>query len=400
MTRIGRGVQCRAENEQPEVSWAILRLWPGFGYCNLPLPIGRLVLINRRQQPARSAQAGRMPGDLRFIRLRPIGSCHFSSRSGLTIIARLMAMPFSIVGLGEALFDIFQDRQVLGGAPLNMAVHSHQLASPIGGQAFVVSRVGQDELGRELTEQLKQRGMDGSYVQTDPDRATGKVYVSTDIDGSPEYEIVTNVAWDWIQFDPDDEVLAGKCDGVCFGSLAQRVSEARSSILRFVDAAKGAVRMFDVNLRQDYYDQRLLRRSIELANVVKLNLDELKIIAPLLGLTTRLDVGKTESIDESAAQMLERFELKLLALTRGKQGTVLYTPKTKVESEPVRYEPVEDADAVGAGDACAAGLMIGLVKRWPMDRTLQLANHVGAFVASQPGATPELPAQIIQMVQN
>jgi fructokinase len=315
-----------------------------------------------------------------------------------------MAASFTIVGLGEALFDIFQDRQILGGAPLNMAAAAHQLSLPLGGQAVVVSRVGQDDLGRQITDQLSQRQMEVGYVQTDPDRSTGKVFVTMGDRGEPDYEIVKHVAWDWIQFDPDAESLASGCDGVCFGSLAQRCSESRSSILRFVGAAKRAVRMFDVNLRQDYYDQRLIRRSCELANVVKLNIGELKVIGRLLDLGADLDPQAQEAdvaqVDKAAMTLVDRFDLKLVALTRGKDGTALYTTDQKLEGQPVSYDYAPDADSVGAGDACSAGLMVGLVRRWTLEKTLEVANRAGAFVASQPGATPQLPDSLLELVQS
>ncbi len=306
-----------------------------------------------------------------------------------------MASRFSIVGIGEALFDIFPDKQVLGGAPLNVAVHAHQLTAQRGGEGVVVSRVGQDELGQEVVKQLASRGVNTSYLQFDPDRDTGRVYVGLDNQGQPEYEIVREVAWDWLNFDPDTEDLAQKCDAVCFGTLAQRNGQARHAIYRFLDTARRAVRLFDVNLRQNFYDRQILHRSCEAATVVKLNTDELPVVARELGL-----VG-AEGSDHTIGLLFKRYPmLKLVALTRGKLGTVLYTPSgQRLEGEKVSYQPANDADAVGAGDACSAGLLVGMILRWPLERTLALANHVGAYVASQSGATPKLPESILEMVK-
>lgn len=316
-----------------------------------------------------------------------------------------MAGSFTIVGLGEALFDIFADQQILGGAPLNMAAAAHQLSKPLGGCALVVSRVGRDDLGRQIIDQLSKRQMEVGYVGTDPDRSTGKVFVTMDARGEPDFQIVENVAWDRIQFDSHDEALAASCDGVCFGSLAQRCGESRSSIQHFAETAKRAVRIFDVNLRQDYYDQRLIRQSCELANVVKLNIGELKVIGRLLDLGADLDADLDAKVDElevdkAARTLVDRFNLDLVALTRGQLGTTLYTPKKKMEGRPVSYELAENADAVGAGDACSAGLMVGLVCRWPLEKTLEVANRAGAFVASQLGATPQLPDSLLKLVQS
>jgi fructokinase len=316
-----------------------------------------------------------------------------------------MPAAFTIVGLGEALFDIFPDRQTLGGATLNAAVHAHQLAAARAqaGRGVVVSRVGQDELGQRLLADLASRGMTTEFVQTDPDLDTGKVYVNVGDAGDPHFDIVADVAWDKLQYDPDIEQLAQRCEAVCFGTLAQRDGQARYTIQRFLSAAGRAVRLCDVNLRQEFYDQRILRRSFELANVLKLNRAELEKVSGLLGLAGRAEIGAgDEAMDRQAQALLGGFRhLKLLAVTRGVRGTVLYEPGKagRQEQEPVRYPPAPGADAVGAGDACTAGLLLGLVLRWPLERTLQLANHLGAFVAAQPGGTPALPPAILDMVR-
>jgi len=304
---------------------------------------------------------------------------------------------FTIVGLGEALFDLLPDRQVLGGAPLNVAVHAHQLAAPLGGRGVVVSRIGQDELAERVIEELRRRGMTGQYLQSDPDHDSGRVYVSVDAQGQPDYEIVRDVAWDWIQYDPDLEDIAHRCEAVCFGTIAQRNSQSRHTIYRFLDAcANRAIRMFDVNLRQCYYDQNVLRRSCEFANVVKLNTDELESVTSLLAVGSPGD-----GVDDRIRGLIRMFDLRLVVLTRGRDGTVLYSASEsaseKQESEPVHGKPAPGADAVGAGDACAAAVLIGLVLHWPMDRIVRLANHAGAYVASQPGATPVLPQSIMDM---
>jgi fructokinase len=326
-----------------------------------------------------------------------------------------MSAAFTIVGLGEALFDIFPDRQVLGGATLNAAIHAHALASglPRPGRGVVVSRVGQDEAGGRLLADLGQRGMTCDFVQTDPDHDTGKVYVGRDAAGATQFDIVADVAWDKLQYDPDMEQLAQRCEAVCFGTLAQRDGQARYTIHRFLDAAARAVRLCDVNLRPPFYDARILRRSLELANAVKLNEPELAVVTRLLGLAGESG-GAGASGGEAAEQQVRALlgtyrHLKLLALTRGPRGTVLYTPSAgagtsggapgRYEQPPVSYPAAPGADAVGAGDACCAGLLVGLLLRWPLERTLTLANHAGAFVASQPGGTPALPKSILDMVR-
>ncbi|MCC5830535.1 MAG: carbohydrate kinase [Phycisphaeraceae bacterium] len=297
-----------------------------------------------------------------------------------------MASSPTIVGLGEALFDVFPDREVLGGAPLNVAVQAHQL----GAQGVVVSRVGQDQRGDQLVAELTRRGMTDTYIQRDPDRATGVVYITPEPDGGHQFEIAANAAWDWIQFDPDLEHLATRADAVAFGTLGQRQSESRGTIGRFVSMARRAIRLFDINLRQDFYDARLIRRCAELATIIKLNRDELATLADLIGLS---------GDDEQALcrDAIRKLEVRMLALTRGPEGTVLFDDKGRCdEAEVESFPPASDADAVGAGDACSAGLLIGLLRRWPGQRIVRLANRMGGYVASQPGACPELPKDLVE----
>ncbi len=310
-----------------------------------------------------------------------------------------MAERYTIVGLGEALFDIFPQRQVLGGAPLNVAVHAQQMLAGRQGRGVVVSRVGQDELGDQVRAELRARQMTDEYVQADPDHPTGQVYVSVDAHGQPSYEIVENSAWDWLQFDPDLETLARRCDAVCFGSLAQRHAQTRNTIYRFVGSTRpNCLRMFDVNLRQQYYDAQTLTRSAELANVLKLNRDELPQVARLLMVGTvardaRLDPAQEIAL---AQQLRQQLNLKLVVLTRGEQGTLLVPGEAAVTGTPASYPQAEGADAVGAGDACSAAVLAGLVLRLPLQQVADLANLAGAYVASVPGATPTLPADLLQ----
>ena len=292
----------------------------------------------------------------------------------------------TIVGMGEALFDVFPEETRLGGAPLNVALHAHQL----GNRGIVVSRIGQDRLGDQVLEALHRREMPDDHVQSDPDHPTGTVLVDFDAEGQPTYEIVEDVAWDYLQWDGDLDHLAGHCDAVCFGTLAQRVAQTRTNIYRFVEQARRAIRLFDVNLRQTYFDRRQISHSLDIANAVKLNLDELATIADLFALPS--------DSAECAAALIGRHELKWIALTRGAEGTVVYTPDgTWHEAE---VPPAGDAgDAVGAGDACSAALLHGAIRRWPWPRTVALANAVASHVASQKGACPELTEELLKLAE-
>ncbi len=290
-----------------------------------------------------------------------------------------MPRSLTIVGLGEALVDIFPDHQALGGAPLNVAVHAHQLLAGSGsGCGVVVSRVGRDDLGRQILADLTSRGMSVETVQLDDDHPTGQVLVTSRRSGEPVYKIVEDVAWDHLEFTDELGRLAGRCDAVCFGTLARRSPVSRATIGRFLQQAPQAVRLYDVNLRQHYYDESLIREGCELATMVKLNEAELPIILRLLGL------GGVEAL-------LGRFGLDAVVLTRGAAGTTLYTAGGAIMGEPNHFEPEPGADSVGAGDACAAGVLVMWLLGGAPEMIVWLANYLGAYVASRRGATPELP---------
>lgn len=295
-----------------------------------------------------------------------------------------------IVGIGEALFDCFADRTMLGGAPVNFAVHAHQLVARRGGRGVVVSRVGSDSLGERLVKELDARGLVTEYIQQDSEFPTGTVKVLLCENGQPSYEIVERVAWDDLEFQPSLERLAAGCTAVCFGTLAQRSAPSRATIERFLALAGGAIRLFDVNLRQGFYSAEVINASLRSATAVKLSEEELTTIGGLLA------VGNSSiAANELAQQLCEWFELELVALTRGAKGTVIYARGKRFEAEPARFPHQPGADSVGAGDACCAGVLYGLLARWPPEQTLELANRLGAYVASQPGATLTLPRELL-----
>ena len=293
--------------------------------------------------------------------------------------------PPLIVGLGEALYDLLPAGPALGGAPLNAAVQSHQL----GNNAVVASRIGHDALGQALLGDLAKRGMDTSFIQRDSDAPTGTVEITLR-DGEPDYEIVRGVAWDRLAWDESLAGLAKRCDAVCFGTLGQQLEPARSTIQQFVTAASQAARLFDVNLRQDYFSAELLEDGCRATSIVKMNEAELATVAPLLGLGQAAEIR----------QLIEHFDLDLFVLTRGNLGTELHSADSVVLGQAAQFTPEPDADSVGAGDACSAAILHGTVRQWPLQQTADLANRLGAFVASRKGATPELPADLLPSGEN
>jgi len=297
-----------------------------------------------------------------------------------------------VVGLGECLFDVVEDRAMLGGAPLNAAFQAHQLAARSGGRGVVVTRVGNDPLGRRAVDELAVRGLATDWVQVDPQAETGRALVQV-VDGKTQFAIVPDVAWDRLEFTEGLQALAAECHAVFFGTLGQRSTIARETIRRFLVAAPQAIRLFDVNFRSPFFNAEIVKSCCELATVVKLNEDELPIVCELAGLGTH-----PATPDDRAGEMLARFPLSAMVLTRGAAGTVLYLPGRRIETSPVSYPPHPQADAVGAGDACSAGLVMGMLRGWSPEQTVDLANRMGAYVASQPGATVTLPQEIRQLV--
>jgi fructokinase len=295
----------------------------------------------------------------------------------------------TIVGLGEALWDLLPAGKQLGGAPLNVAFHVDQLLRGRRGRGVVASRVGTDALGDAILSDLARSRLTSEYVQRDAAHPTGTVRVELR-DRQPSYTFVENVAWDYLEFSASWAELAARATAVCFGTLAQRSPVSRETIWQFLDANQGSIRLWDVNLRPPFYDRQVLLESCRRATHVKLNEQELPIIGDLLALPTGAPVYRL-------AQLRARYGLNAVVYTRGQRGTMLVLDDKVISPAAVSYPAAADADAVGAGDACSAGILVGWALGLPPARTAELANHLGAFVASQPGATPQLPPAIIQI---
>ncbi len=260
-----------------------------------------------------------------------------------------------VVGLGEALFDCFPDREALGGAPINMAVHADALLRPLGGQGVPATRVGEDERGKRFFRELDSRGLDTNYVQVDPQRPTGTVTVTLDEAGDASYVFAADVAWDACEDSPGWRSLAESCHAVCFGTLARRCPPSRQAVESFLRAASGAIRLFDVNFRQDFYSAPIVENSLRLATAAKLNRDELTEVCGLLGLAEASGADK----DAQAHALVGAFDLDWLALSQGADGTAIYAGGGKHLGKPAPIDKDDDADSVGAGDACCAGLLVG-----------------------------------------
>lgn len=283
-----------------------------------------------------------------------------------------------VIGLGEVLWDFLPSGRVLGGAPANFAYCSHLL----GNRAVIASRTGDDQLGRELREELAVRGVGQEFLQLDRIHPTGTVLVQLNAGGQPTFEITQPSAWDFMEFSKNWETLANKADAVCFGSLAQRSPVSRQTILDFLDVTPlSALRIFDVNLRQSFYSDEVVCSSLQRANILKLNHEEMPLLAEMLKVESRSAIG-------FGREMLRRFPLAVVCMTRGANGSVLVN-KDEVQEHPGFR--VKVADTVGAGDAFTAGLVHELLRSGSLQVASETANRIGAWVASQIGAMPAMP---------
>jgi len=280
-----------------------------------------------------------------------------------------------VVGLGEVLWDMLPGRKYLGGAPANFAY----MTNLMGNEGVVASRVGTDTRGLEATRRMEVLGLPVTSVQRDGSHRTGVVNVEVDEKGLARFEIEESSAWDFLEWTREWHTLAQMADAVCFGSLAQRSPQSRETIRRFVGATRtNAVRIFDVNLRAPFYSQEVLAESMKLADVVKMNDDEVPKVMAL---------GNLVHTDEksSAQRLIDLYDLKLVCITRGRRGSLLVS---RTESREQPGVPVKVADTIGSGDAFTAALVHEYLRSASLELMGRVANRVGAWVASQPGPTP------------
>ena len=285
------------------------------------------------------------------------------------------ARRYSVVGLGELLWDLLPSGRQLGGAPANFAY----ITNLLGDSGIPASRVGRDSLGNEAIQRLAQLELSAEFVQSDAIHCTGTVQVEIDKVGQPRFDITESVAWDSLEWTSSWQQLARQADAVCFGSLAQRSPASRSTIRRFLQATRPeAARIFDVNLRQNFYTAEILAESMKLATIVKLNHEELPKIMGLLGCAS----GSEKDL---AQHLLSSYHLKLVCVTRGNGGSLLLSPDELSEHPGFR---VKVADTVGAGDAFTAAMVHGYLRGASLAQINETANRTGAWVASHSGATP------------
>ena len=271
-----------------------------------------------------------------------------------------------VVGLGEALWDVLPTEKKLGGAPANFAYHAGRL----GYDAIAISAIGRDALGDEILDKLNQKQLE--HLMPRVDYPTGTVQVTVDDKGIPSYEIKQNVAWDHIPYTPEMDAIARECCAVCFGSLAQRSEESRTTITRFLDTvSEDCLKIFDINLRQQFYSRDIIEQSLHRCNILKINDEELDIISPMLG--------------KDKHQLIADYQLSMLVLTCGTEGSYIFTNN---EESFLPTPKVEVVDTVGAGDSFTGAFVASLLSGKSIREAHQKAVDVSAFVCTQAGAMP------------
>ena len=280
----------------------------------------------------------------------------------------------TIVAIGEVLWDCFPEGRQLGGAPFNFVYHTGKL----GAKSFLLSAIGNDEYGTEVKRTAEELNISARLFQIN-EYPTGTVIVKTDVNGIPKYNISSPAAWDHIELKEGDKKMIQQADVLCFGSLAQRNKVSRNTIQYLIDnASPSALVVFDMNIRQDYYTDEIIIRSLQVANILKLNEDELQIVCRILGIDLE---DEKKSIEEISA----RYGVALTAYTKGTSGSYLYNTK---EFSFLATPKVNVSDTVGAGDAFTASIVKGYLESLSLRQIHQQAVELATFVCTKQGATP------------
>jgi len=281
-----------------------------------------------------------------------------------------------IFSLGEILWDIFPEGMKIGGAPANVVFY----LSRLGENPVLISRVGKDSLGEEALSVCQNCGLKTDFVQKDELHCTGKVNVQLDNRGVPRFEIQDNVAWDFIEESQALLSVITEAKAICFGTLAQRHEKSRRAIRRLLEATgTDCLKVLDLNLRFPYFDKELIETSLRMADVLKLNSDELAVVSELFSLRgTEAELLRT---------LIEKFSIKVIGLTAGENGSILLSEEK--ESQHPGY-PVSAADTVGAGDAFTATLVHGLLSGLELEEINDFANRLASFVCTKKGAWVEI----------
>ena len=289
-------------------------------------------------------------------------------------------MAFTVVAFGEALWDLLPTGAVLGGAPLNFAYRVNSL----GQRSIIVSRLGKDNLGEKAREQIASLGMEDTCLQWDDTYPTGTVKIYLDEDKNPDYTITENVAYDYIEFDQNLESIIESADCLCFGTLAQRNPVSQRTLRSLLTKFSGKFVVLDINLRKNCYSNETLKSSLEQANILKLNDEELARLAALLEL-------QGDSAADQAEHLLKFANLEYCVVTLGNRGA--FTVSNRGEKIYSPGYKVKLVDPCGSGDGFTAGFIHALMEGESLTQACRLGNAIGAMVARQEGATQPLSFQ-------
>ncbi len=295
---------------------------------------------------------------------------------------------FRIVAYGEILWDILPDGPVLGGALFNFTNRVNEL----GNEGILISKLGADNFGKDALEGMKKLHLDTSYIQRDLDHPTGTVKVTLDENHNPDYEIIKDVAYDFITTENRQKVLVSEADCLCFGSLIQRQKSSRDTLYQLIESFNGRYIFYDINLRKDCYTDQIIQRSLQHANILKLNKDE------LVFLNENFQMNKVD-LSSMASAIRDRFDLKYCVVTLGDEGVFVVSDRDeKVYMPSFQVEVIEP---IGAGDAFTAAFAHSLLNNQPLEECCKFGNLIGAIVAGQRGATQAItPAMIDRFKSN
>ena len=291
-----------------------------------------------------------------------------------------MDRPITVAGIGEILWDVLEDNEKLGGAPVNFAYHINAL----GGHGIPISAVGEDERGRRALAELARHGLPTATISRTPSFGTGYVRVTMDKNGVPAYDFASDKAWDHLMLDENLLAVADSLHGVCFGTLAQRSEQSRKAIYSFIEALPTtALRICDLNLRRPYYNREIIEASLARADMLKLSDEELQVIAAMFSLG---------GSDEAALrEIMARHSLDIAVLTRGPAGCLLLSCDECVALPGIACSVV---DTIGAGDAFTAATTLGRLLGRPLAAIAEHANRLAAYVCTCQGAMPPIPDEL------
>ena len=282
-----------------------------------------------------------------------------------------------IAGIGELLWDVLPDAEQLGGAPINFAYH----VSALGAEAVAISTIGSDNRGEKALKELQNRGVNTSYISVLDQFDTGYVTARVDGKGVATYAFPDDVAWDHLAINPAAQQCAAKLKAICFGTLAQRSESSRSSIQQYLGTTSDkTLKVYDLNLRQNFYNREIIENSLKMCTVLKLNDDELTVISSLF-LLNGAEYEQMESLRK-------HFDLELVILTKGSNGSILITKDDISRHQGIDTEVV---DTIGGGDSFTAAVVTGLLRNKTLDEINEKANRLAAYVCGQPGAMPPVP---------